>query len=228
MARSKSSQRWLREHFADPYVKQAQRDGYRARAAYKLLEIQTRDKLLQPGQIVVDLGAAPGSWAQVAAPIVGKRGRIVAVDILPMEPLPGVEFLQGDFTEASVLAQLQQTLAGAQVNLVLSDMSPNISGIESADQSRAALLAELAWEFAAQHLVVGGDFLFKAFQGADLESLLRTIRPRFSRFLVRKPAASRARSRELYLLARGYKPARCVNISAINESKFASSVLEGE
>ncbi len=213
MARTKSSQRWLQEHFSDPYVKRAQQEGYRARAAYKLLEIQQRDKLLRSGQLVVDLGAAPGSWAQVAARHVAPRGRVIALDILPLAPLPGVQFLQGDFTEPEVLAAVTQLLNGATVDVVLSDMAPNLSGIEAADQAKAMMLAELAWEFAVEHLRPGGHFLCKVFQGAALDALLRGIKPQFVRFAVRKPAASRARSRELYLLAQGYRPQPCVKMA---------------
>lgn len=227
MARSKSSRRWLQEHFNDPYVKRAQQDGYRARAAYKLLEIQQRDKILRPGQVVVDLGAAPGSWAQVATSLVAAKGRVIALDILPLVPLPNVQFLQGDFTEADVLVAFQQLLDGTAVDVVLSDMAPNLSGIETADQARAMLLAELAWAFAVEHLKPGGHFLCKVFQGAALDPLVRSIKPQFTRFALRKPAASRARSRELYLLAQGYRPRPCVTISHSEGSDPTVTIAEG-
>lgn len=208
MARRKSgssSKSWLREHFDDPYVKRAQTEGYRSRACYKLLELQEKDRLIRPGMTVVDLGAAPGGWSQVAAALVGHRGRVVASDILPMDSLAGVEFIQGDFTEDAVLAAILAALGDAPVDLVISDMAPNMSGLNAVDQPRSMLLVELALEFAGRVLRPGGDFVTKVFQGEGFEALLRDIRPRFERVVSRKPAASRPRSRELYLVARGFR-----------------------
>lgn len=202
MARSKSSSRWLREHFSDPFVKRAQQDGYRARAAYKLQELHERDKLIRPGMNIVDLGAAPGSWSQLAAKVMGGRGRIIALDILPMDPLAGVTVLQADFTEDAALVALHEALAGAPVDLVMSDMAPNITGESIVDQPRAMYLAELALDFAGQVLKPGGDLLVKVFQGDGFDSYLRTLREQFGKVVVRKPKASRPRSREVYLLAR--------------------------
>lgn len=202
MARSKSSARWLREHFDDPYVKRAQQKGYRARAAFKLEELNARDKLIRPGMCIVDLGAAPGSWSQLAAELMGGRGRIVALDILPMAPLPGVQVLQADFTEDAALAALHEALGGQPVDLVMSDMAPNISGESAVDQPRAMYLAELALEFAGQVLRPGGDFLVKLFQGEGFDAYVRDVRQQFGKVVIRKPKASRPRSREVYLLAR--------------------------
>ena len=205
MARSKSSERWLREHFGDAFVRQAQALGLRSRAAFKLLEIDERDRLLRPGQVVVDLGAAPGGWAQVAADKVGKHGRVIALDLLPIEPLAGVTVLQGDFTEQAVLDRLLGELEGRAVDLVLSDMAPNMSGMKAVDQPRAALLAELALECAREVLRPGGDLLLKMFQGEGFDPLLADLRAAFAKVVVRKPKASRPRSREVYLLARNYR-----------------------
>lgn len=197
MKRSKTSKQWMREHVSDPFVQRAQKEGYRSRAAYKLMEIDERDRLLRPGAVVVDLGATPGGWSQVAA----ARGcRVIALDLLPLQALPGVEFIQGDFREDEVLARLEQTLAGKPVDLVISDMAPNISGIALSDQARAMYLAELALDFAARHLKPGGNFLVKAFQGVGFEDYVRLIRGRFTRMATRKPKASRDRSSEVYLL----------------------------
>jgi len=205
MARSRSSARWLREHFADDHVKRARREGYRSRAVYKLKEIQERDRLLRPGMTVVDLGAAPGGWSQLAAEYVGPRGRVVALDILPMAALPGVEFLQGDFHEATALQQLLEQLADCPVDLVTSDMSPNISGIKAVDQPRGMHLAELALEFATQVLRPGGDFLSKVFQGEGFDAFIRNLRQHFASVATRKPRSSRSRSPELYVLARNHR-----------------------
>jgi 23S rRNA (uridine2552-2'-O)-methyltransferase len=205
VARSKSSERWLREHFGDAFVRQAQALGLRSRAAFKLLEIDQRDRLLRPGQTVVDLGAAPGGWAQVAADKVGPGGRVVALDLLPIEPLPGVTVLQGDFTEQAVLDRLLGELDGRPVDLVLSDMAPNMSGMKAVDQPRSALLAELALDCARQVLRPKGDLLLKMFQGEGFDPLLAELRAAFSKVVVRKPKASRPRSREVYLLARNYR-----------------------
>lgn len=204
MARTKSSGRWLKEHFTDPYVKQAQQAGYRSRAVYKLLEINARDRLLHPGMTVVDLGAAPGGWSQVATGVVGRQGRVIALDILPMEPLAGVTFIQGDFTEQSALDSLLEALHEKPAGLVMSDMSPNISGLRSVDQPRAIYLAELALELARKTLAPGGDLLMKVFQGEGFDALRKQLLESFRQVHVRKPAASRPRSREVYLLARNY------------------------
>ncbi|HKL52133.1 MAG TPA: SAM-dependent methyltransferase [Wenzhouxiangellaceae bacterium] len=200
-----SSNRWLSRQAADPYVKQARSRGYRARAAFKLIELDQRDHFLKPGFKVVDLGAAPGSWAQVAAERVGPRGRVVALDILPMDALEGVEFIQGDFREADVLARLE-SLVGEKVDLVLSDMAPNISGIAASDQARSMDLAELALEFASDWLEPGGFFVVKLFQGEGFDDFVRTVRARFKRVRLRKPAASRKQSREIYLVADSRQP----------------------
>jgi 23S rRNA (uridine2552-2'-O)-methyltransferase len=202
MARTVSSERWLREHFSDPFVREAQRLGYRSRALFKLAEIDQRDRLLRPGMTVVDLGAAPGGWSQYCARRLEGNGRVVALDILPMDALADVTVLQADFTEDEGLAALERALNGAPVDLVLSDMAPNISGQAAVDQPRAMYLAELALEFAERSLRPGGDLLVKAFQGEGFDEFLRALRQRFSRVQTRKPKASRDRSREAYLLAR--------------------------
>ena len=203
MAKSKSSKRWLAEHFDDQYVRMAQQQGLRSRSAFKLLEMQEKYGLIQPGMTVVDLGAAPGGWCQVARPLVGDRGRVIGLDLLDMEELPGVEFIQGDFTEDDPLAELERALEGQKVDLVLSDMAPNMSGMAAIDQAKAMYLAELALEFVREHLRPGGDVLIKLFQGADFDAFVREVRTLFEKVLVRKPKASRPRSREVYLLARG-------------------------
>ncbi|MCK9539524.1 23S rRNA (uridine(2552)-2'-O)-methyltransferase RlmE [Dokdonella sp.] len=203
MARSKSSSRWLREHFNDPFVKRAQAEGWRSRAVFKLEELLERDRLIRPGMLVVDLGAAPGGWSQVVRQQLGEKGRVVALDILPMQGIGGVEFIQGDFREEAVLARLRDLLAGTPVDLVLSDMAPNLSGMSVVDQPRAMYLVELAEEFAATHLREGGAFLVKVFQGAGFDDLVRRLRGRYARVSIRKPKASRARSAEVYALAIG-------------------------
>ena len=204
MKRSKTSKQWMREHVNDVYVQRAKSEGYRSRAAYKLLEIAARDKLLRPGMVVVDLGAAPGGWSQVARAQVGPRGLVLALDLLEMEPLPRVTFLQGDFREDAVVAALAAALAGRTIDLVLSDMSPNISGIAMSDQARVMHLAELALEFTAKHLKHGGNLLVKVFQGSGFEEFLRQMRTQFKSVVTRKPEASRGRSSELYLLGKGH------------------------
>ena len=193
--RSKSSQRWLREHFSDPYVKKAQAEGMRSRAAYKLEELLERDRLLKPGMVVVDLGAAPGGWSQYVRQALG--------DILDMPPLAGVEFLHGDFREQAVLSELEAMLGGQPVDLVLSDMAPNKSGVDAVDQPRAMYLAELAMEFADSHLKPGGAFLIKLFQGTGFDDYVRELRRRYDRVVIRKPDASRKRSPEVYALGQG-------------------------
>ena len=203
--RVKGAGRWVDEHEQDAYVQRARREGYRSRAAYKLLEIQRRDQLLRPGMTVVDLGAAPGGWSQVAAQRVGERGRVLALDLLPMDPLPGVMALQGDFHDPAVLEQLLETLGGTPVDLVMSDMAPNMSGMSAIDQPRAIALAELAQDLAGRMLAAAGALLVKAFQGSGFDELHRAMRGDFARVVVRKPEASRSRSREVYILARGYR-----------------------
>lgn len=203
MARSKSSTRWLREHFADPYVKKAQAEGLRSRAAYKLEELVERDQLLKPGMVVVDLGAAPGGWSQWVRQALGEQGRVVALDILEMPPLAGVEFLHGDFREDAVLSALETTLQGKPVDLVLSDMAPNKSGVDSVDLPRAMHLAELAMDFADRQLRPGGNLLIKLFQGVGFDEYVRQLRRRYAKVSIRKPAASRKRSPEVYALAQG-------------------------
>lgn len=199
--RSKSSARWLKEHFSDPYVKRAQSDGWRSRAAFKLEELDSRHHLFRPGLVVVDLGAAPGSWSQMARARLGQGGRVIAVDLLPMAPLAGVEFIQGDFREESVAARLDAALDGTPVDLVLSDMAPNISGVDAVDQPRSMYLAELARDFAVGRLRKGGSFLVKLFQGSGVDAYLRELRSDFSRVSIRKPGASRSRSTEVYAFA---------------------------
>lgn len=208
MSRSKSSQRWLKEHFSDPYVKKAQAEGMRSRAAYKLEELVERDRLLKPGMVVVDLGAAPGGWSQWVRHQLGSLdqanpGRVIASDILEMPTLAGVEFLHGDFREDAVLSELERMLDGAPVDLVLSDMAPNMSGVDQVDQARAMHLSELAMAFADDHLRTGGTFLIKLFQGVGFDDYVRDLRRRYAKLAIRKPAASRRRSNEVYALAQG-------------------------
>lgn len=205
MARSKSSSRWLQEHVNDPYVKQAQKEGYRARSSYKLLELNERDRLIRPGMRVLDLGSAPGGWSQVAAALVGAKGRVLATDILPMEPLKNVDFIQGDFREETVLEQILAHLDGAQVDLIISDIAPNISGISSADQAASIYLLELALDMARRVLKPGGNFVAKMFQGAGSDEYLKELRGAFEKVTIRKPEASRPRSREVYVVARGFR-----------------------
>ncbi len=195
----------MREHINDPYVQKARAEGYRSRAAYKLLELDKKDRLLVPGQLLVDLGAAPGSWSQVAVAKLGSKGKVVAVDLLPMEPLPGVQFVQGDFREQEVLDALLLALGGRKADLVISDLAPNISGIGVSDQARSIYLCELALEFARQCLKPGGALLVKVFQGAGFIEFLAGMRKSFVKVGSRKPEASRGRSSEMYLLGRGFK-----------------------
>ena len=203
-ARTKSSARWLNEHVNDPYVKQAQKDGYRSRSSYKLIQLNERDRLIRPGMLVVDLGSAPGGWSQVAARLVGAKGRVLATDIQPMEPLKNVDFIQGDFTEEPVLKQVLERLEGNAPDVVLSDIAPNISGIDSADQASAMYLVELALDMARQVLKPKGDFVAKVFQGSGSDAFLKDFRTSFEKVLIRKPAASRARSREVYMVGKGF------------------------
>jgi len=205
MARSKSSNRWLNEHFSDKYVKQSQNDGYRSRASYKLIELDKKDRLFKSGMFVVDLGAAPGGWTQVAGQRVGDKGRVVASDILPMDPIPDVDFVCGDFTEQDVYDELMQCLDGEPVDLVISDMAPNMSGVSAVDQPAAMYLVELALDFALKALGPGGSFVCKIFHGEGFDEYLKSCREQFSSVAIRKPDASRARSRETYIVARGLR-----------------------
>jgi 23S rRNA (uridine2552-2'-O)-methyltransferase len=198
----KSSNQWLSRHVSDVYVKKAQADGYRSRAAYKLLEIQEKDRLLKPGMTVVDLGAAPGGWVQVAAGIVGDKGKVVAVDLLPMDPFEDVTFIQGDFREDDVYEQLLQVLGGKKVDLVISDMAPNISGVKGVDMPRAFYLSELVLAFSQEVLKPGGDMLVKVFQGEGIDQYRADMQKNFAKLLTRKPDSSRKESREIYLLGK--------------------------
>jgi 23S rRNA (uridine2552-2'-O)-methyltransferase len=209
-SKHRSNRAWIERHISDPFVQAATRHGYRSRAAYKLLEIDRRDRLLRPGAIVIDLGAAPGSWAQVAVERLGRSGaqlagRVIALDLLPLEPIPGVELLQGDVRDVQVMEQLAKLLGGQRVDLVLSDLAPNLSGIGAADAARSAHLWELTLEFALQHLKPDGRLLVKAFQGSGYSQFVERLKRHFGRVLVRKPAASRQESAETYLLASGLK-----------------------
>jgi 23S rRNA (uridine2552-2'-O)-methyltransferase len=196
---------WMHEHLNDPYVQEATRRGFRSRAAFKLLELDERDKLLRPGMVAVDLGAAPGSWSQVLRERLGPSATIVAIDLLPMDPIAGVAVVQGDFREDEGLAAVENALGGRPVDLVVSDMAPNLSGIESADQARSVHLGELALEFASGHLKPGGDLVVKVFQGSGLPELTRDIGERFAKVYVRKPKSSRDRSRETFLVGKGFR-----------------------
>jgi 23S rRNA (uridine2552-2'-O)-methyltransferase len=204
-SRSKSSGAGLREHFDDHYVKEAQRLGLRSRAAFKLMEIQAKDRLIKPGMTVVDLGSAPGGWSEFAIKEVGRKGRVIASDILMMDSLASVEFVQGDFTEETVFNQLMDLIGSAKADLVISDMAPNMSGVTAIDQPKGMYLAELALDMAKQALKPGGSIVFKVFQGEGFEQLLAEMRPCFTKVISRKPAASRSRSREVYLVAKAYK-----------------------
>lgn len=206
MARTRTSRAWMREHVTDPWVQRAKAEGYRSRAAFKLLQIDAKDRILRPGMVVVDLGATPGGWSQVAARAVGPAGRVVAVDLLPMAPLPHVEFVCGDFEDPATWEALQTVLGGSRVDVVLSDMAPNLSGVAVADQARSVRLAEAALDCALKLLEPGGTFLVKVFHGAGFEAFVRALRQHFLKVAVRKPEASRGRSPETYLLARGFRP----------------------
>ncbi|MDO9167542.1 MAG: 23S rRNA (uridine(2552)-2'-O)-methyltransferase RlmE [Methylobacter sp.] len=205
MGRSKSSGRWMQEHFDDEYVKMAQAQGYRSRAVFKLKEIQDKDQLIKPGMNIIDLGAAPGGWSQYARQIIGKKDKIIALDILAMDPLEGVDFIQGDFREQAVLDQLLALLGGAPINLVMSDMAPNMSGNKGVDQPRSIYLAELALETSRTVLAKEGFFLVKLFHGAGFEEFHKEVQQSFAKVVIRKPKASRPRSNEVYILAKGFK-----------------------
>jgi 23S rRNA (uridine2552-2'-O)-methyltransferase len=205
MARSKSSHRWMQEHVNDPYVKQAQKDGYRSRASYKLIELNEKDRLMRPGMLIVDLGSAPGGWSQVAGRIVGEKGRVIATDILPMDHVHNVDFIQGDFTDDAVFNQILEALGDKRPDLIISDIAPNISGIDSADQASSMYLVELALDMARKVLKPRGNFVAKVFQGSGSDAYLKELRKSFEKVSIRKPAASRPRSREVYVVARGFK-----------------------
>ncbi|MEO5692971.1 MAG: RlmE family RNA methyltransferase [Usitatibacter sp.] len=206
MSKSHSSKQWLRRHVSDPYVIQSKKDGYRSRSAYKLTEIDAKDHLLKGGITVLDLGSAPGGWAQVLSKKVGSSGKVIAIDLLEMEPLPGVTFIQGDFNSRKGLEALAAALEGGKADLIMSDMAPNMTGIAVTDQARGMHLAEIARDFALLHLHPDGDFLTKIFQGAGYDEYLKSLRSAFRKVVIRKPDASRGESAEQYLLARGLKP----------------------
>jgi 23S rRNA (uridine2552-2'-O)-methyltransferase len=203
--RSKSSRQWLDRHFKDEYVKKAQKAGLRSRAAFKLLEIQEKDRVIKPGMRVVDLGAAPGGWSQIARDLVGEKGQVIALDVLPMDPIADVEVIEGDFREDGPLEELRNLLGGNRVDLVISDMAPNVTGMTSVDQPRAMYLCELALDFARESLKPGGGFVIKVFQGAGFDEYIKEVRSSFGRVVSRKPDSSRAKSREIYLVAGNFK-----------------------
>lgn len=204
MARTKSSNRWMDEHVNDPYVKQAQVDGYRSRASYKLLGINEKDKLIRSGMRVLDLGAAPGGWSQVASKLVGDKGQVIASDILPMDNMAGVTFIQGDFTEDSVFETIMHAIDGAPIDVVISDMAPNISGVSTADQAASMYLVELALDMACQVLKPKGSFVAKVFQGEGSDAFIKTVKQHFKQVVIRKPEASRARSREVFVVGKEF------------------------
>lgn len=205
MARSKSSNRWLEEHVNDPYVKKAQVDGYRSRASYKLLELIDKDRLIRPGMTVLDLGSTPGGWSQVVAPLLGKQGKTIASDILPMDPIADVIFIKGDFTEQEVFDAILAQLDNDKADLVMSDMAPNISGVDAADQASSMYLVELALDMAVAVLKPGANYVAKVFHGEGYDQYLKDMREHFDKVVVRKPDASRSRSREVYVVGKGFK-----------------------
>jgi 23S rRNA (uridine2552-2'-O)-methyltransferase len=205
MPRSKSSSTWLQRHVSDPFVKKAQLDGYRSRSAYKLIELNEKDRLIRPGMRIMDLGSAPGGWSQVAGKLVGAKGRVLATDILPMEPINNVDFIQGDFTEEAVVAQLLDWLGGGKFDLIISDIAPNITGIDSADQASSMYFLELALDTVRKTLKPGATFVAKMFQGSGSDQYVKDLRTSFEKVLIRKPAASRAQSREVYIVAKGLR-----------------------
>ena len=205
MARSKSSSTWMARHVSDPFVKKAQLEGYRSRSAYKLIELNEKDRLIRPGMRIMDLGSAPGGWSQVAGKLVGAKGRVLATDILPMEPIKNVDFIQGDFTDEAVVAQLLEWLGGGKFDLIISDIAPNITGIDSADQASSMYFLELALDTVRQTLKPGATFVAKMFQGSGSDQYVKELRTSFEKVLIRKPAASRAESREVYIVAKGFK-----------------------
>ena len=205
MPRTKSSSEWLRRHVNDPFVKQAQKDGYRSRSAYKLIELNEKDRLIKPGMRILDLGSAPGGWSQVAGRLVGRKGRVLATDILPMDALKNVDFIQGDFTDEAVVAQLLEWLGGGKFDLIISDIAPNLSGIDSADQASSMYFLDLALDTVRQTLKPDATFVAKMFQGSGSDDYVKELRKSFEKVLIRKPAASRAQSREVYIVAKGFK-----------------------
>ena len=205
MPRSKSSNNWIRRHVNDPFVKKAQLEGYRSRSAYKLIELNEKDRLIKPGMFLLDLGSAPGGWSQVAAKLVGGKGRVLATDILPMDPIKGVEFLQGDFTDEAVVSAMIQSLGGEKFDLIVSDIAPNITGIDSADQASSMYFLELALDTVRLTLKRSAGFVAKMFQGAGSDQYVKDLRTSFEKVLIRKPSASRAESREVYIVAKGFK-----------------------
>jgi 23S rRNA (uridine2552-2'-O)-methyltransferase len=205
MPRSKSSNEWLRRHVNDPFVKQAQVDGYRSRSAYKLVELNEKDRLIKPGMRILDLGSAPGGWSQVAGRLVGRKGRVLATDILPMDRVPNVDFIQGDFTEDTIIEQLLGWLDGGKFDLIISDIAPNLSGIDSADQAGSMYLLELALDSVKKMLKPGASFAAKMFQGSGSDEYVKELRKSFEKVLIRKPQASRKESREVYIVAKGFK-----------------------
>ena len=205
MPRTKSSSEWLRRHVNDPFVKQAQLDGYRSRSAYKLIELNEKDRLIKPGMRILDLGSAPGGWSQVAGKLVGRKGRVLATDILPMDPVTNVDFIQGDFTDDKVVEELLAWLGGDRFDLIISDIAPNLSGIDSADQAGSMYFLELALDTVRKTLKPGATFAAKMFQGSGSDEYVKELRKSFEKVLIRKPAASRAQSREVYIVAKGFK-----------------------
>ena len=207
MARTKSSSRWLQRHVNDPYVKQAQKDGYRSRSAYKLVELNQKDRLIRPGMRVMDLGSAPGGWSQVLSRTLGRQGKVLATDILPMDPIDNVDFIQGDFTDEAIVGQIHDWLGGAKFDLIVSDIAPNLTGIDSADQAGSIYFLELAVDTVRETLKLGATFVAKMFQGAGSDDWLRDLRKSFEKVSIRKPGASRPESREVYVVAKGFKGA---------------------
>jgi 23S rRNA (uridine2552-2'-O)-methyltransferase len=206
MPRSKSSNEWLRRHVNDPFVKKAQIDGYRSRSAYKLVELNEKDRLIKPGMRILDLGSAPGGWSQVAGKLVGAKGRVLATDILPMSSIVNVDFIQGDFNDDALVEQLLAWLGGGKFDLIVSDIAPNITGIDSADQAGSMYFLELALDFVRKTLKPGATFVAKMFQGSGSDEYVKELRKSFGKVLIRKPSASRAESREVYIVAKGFKP----------------------
>jgi 23S rRNA (uridine2552-2'-O)-methyltransferase len=205
MPRTKSSNEWLRRHVNDPFVKQAQIDGYRSRSAYKLIELNEKDRLIRPNMRILDLGSAPGGWSQVAGRLVGRKGRVLATDILPMDPVVNVDFIQGDFTDDKVIEELLAWLGEGKFDLIISDIAPNLSGIDSADQAGSMYLLELALDTVRKTLAPGAAFAAKMFQGSGSDEFMKELRKSFEKVLIRKPAASRKESREVYIVAKGFK-----------------------
>jgi 23S rRNA (uridine2552-2'-O)-methyltransferase len=205
MARSKSSASWMSRHLSDPFVKQAQKDGYRSRSAYKLIELNDKDKLIRPGMRLLDLGSAPGGWSQVAGSLVGARGRVLATDILPMDALRNVDFIQGDFTDETIVQQLLDWLGGGKFDLIISDIAPNVTGISSADQASSIHFLELALDTVRRTLKPGATFVAKMFQGSGSDQYVKELRTHFDKVVIRKPEASRKESREVYLVAKGFR-----------------------